>query len=107
MQDRPGFYRGRHYTDYGIQVVSFINRGQFAQAEDLLLHLVDAVEAENQIDQIGVAPWYYKQLAQVYHTRGDYDAEIRILERCVQQKNTDAPGVVRRLRYARSLLQMA
>ena len=39
---------------------------------------------------MGVAPWYYEQLAIIYRKRKDYLKEIEVLERFAKQKH--APG---------------
>ena len=78
------------------------------EAERLLLELVEATESENEIERLGVAPWYYEQLAISYRKRGDIRSEVQILERFARQKQ--APGVMpptllNRLEKARALEQ--
>jgi hypothetical protein len=57
----------------------------------LLLELVSVIEAEAAEERLGVAPWYYEQLAIIYRRRRDGAAEIAILERYAAAP--DAPGL--------------
>jgi hypothetical protein len=88
----PGYVRGRHFTSF-VDVVKELRRaGREEDAERLLLELVEATEAENEVEGLGVAPWYYQQLAISYRKRGDLRSEIQTLERFACQKH--APGVM-------------
>jgi hypothetical protein len=80
--NRPGFYQGKHYTDY-VDHVKALKRDQrrLAEAEELLLGLIDAVEAEALAKQVAMAPWYTEQLAIIYHEQRRYAAELALLER--------------------------
>jgi len=88
---QPGLYRGRHYTEYPEQVRSLKRTGKLEEAERLLLGLIDAVEAESRAERLGVAPWYYEQLAIVYRKQKNHVREQEILERFARQRH--APGV--------------
>lgn len=89
---QPGLYRGRHYTAYPDQVRSLKRTGRLEEAERLLLvGLIDAVEAESRAERLGVAPWYYEQLAIVYRKQENRVGEREILERFARQRH--APGV--------------
>lgn len=79
--DKPGFYKGKHYTEYVEQVKALKREKKLKEVEHLLLALIDAVEAQQRHDGHIVPPWYYKQLAIIYRSRKDYLAEIKILER--------------------------
>ena len=57
-----------HSTAYVEDVEELKRRGQLDEAATLLLALIEAVEAESRSDPIGVAPWYYEQLAIVRST---------------------------------------
>jgi len=85
-----GFVRGRHYTEYVEDVKALRRAGRGAEAERLLLGLVDATEAEARAEKWGVAPWYYEQLAISYRKRGNPQGEVDILERYTRQ--VSAPG---------------
>ena len=63
---------------------------KFPVAERLLLELIDATEAEARIARMGVAPWYYQQLADLYHARRDVAAELATLMRFREQRETPA-----------------
>jgi len=87
-----GYVRGRHFTSFVDDVKELRRAGREEEAERLLLELVEATEAENEVEGLGVAPWYYEQLAISYRKRGDLRSEIQILERFAGQKH--APGVM-------------
>ncbi|MEJ5248753.1 MAG: hypothetical protein WHS90_13345 [Caldilinea sp.] len=106
-KDKPGYYKGKHYSTYVNEVESLKKNGAIEEAERLLLELVNATEAEAKANKSGVAPWYYEELAKIYRKRKDYKKEIAILERYANQ--THAPGVkpaqlLERLGKARKLL---
>jgi hypothetical protein len=86
-----GFVRGRHFTEYVEKVKTLHRNGQTSEAETLLLELVDATESESRAMGLGVAPWYYEQLAILYSKQGKPDKEIAVLERFARQAH--APGV--------------
>ena len=87
----PGTVRGRHFTEWVETVKDLRRRDDEEAAEELLLALIDATEAEDQVEGMGVAPWYYEQLAISYRKRGWPDKEVAILKRYAAQKH--APGV--------------
>jgi hypothetical protein len=51
-----------------------------------------ATEAESIKEKIGVAPWYYGELAILYRKHKEYPKEVAILERFAKQKHS--PGVM-------------
>lgn len=102
-----GYYNGRHFTTYvrGVEVLK--RRKRLDEAESLLLELVKATEAEDRKDKLGVAPWYYGELAKIYRKQKNYAKEVAILERYAQQRH--APGakpriLLERLDRAKKLL---
>ena len=46
MDGDPGTYGGKPYTDYVEEVKALKRSGDLSPGADLLLHLIDAVEAE-------------------------------------------------------------
>ena len=66
-------------------------RKEHERAEVLLLALIEAVEHESEAEGVGVAPWYYEQLAIIRRKRGDLDGEVAILEQFAAKPH--APGV--------------
>ncbi len=86
----PGYLRGNHYTEYTDQVKELRRSGLTDEAEELLLELIAATEAEAKAMNWGVAPWYYEQLAILYSKRHEKDREIAILERFARAPH--APG---------------
>jgi len=91
-KNEPGFYKGKHFTEYVDKVKSLMRENRLDDAEKLLLELVKATEREARDDGMGVAPWYYERLAVLYRKKKDLEAEITILERFARQKH--APGVM-------------
>lgn len=85
-----GLVRGKHYTDY-VEDVKALKRHAALDEALLLLHeLIDAVEKEAAVEDWGVAPWYYEQVAIICRKKRDLDGEITVLERFAAQKH--APG---------------
>jgi hypothetical protein len=107
VASQPGFVRGKYYADYVESVKQLRRDGREEEAERLLLELVDATEAENIVKGgWGVAPWYYEQLAIMYHKRGELRREVEILERFEGQDHAPGskpPQLLRRLEKARAL----
>jgi hypothetical protein len=87
-----GMVNGRHHSAWHDEAKRLRREGRDIDAEQLLLTIVDATEAESRTDGIGVAPSAYEQLAILYRKRKDFDAECAILERFAQQSH--APGVL-------------
>jgi hypothetical protein len=88
LRDKPGFYNGKHFTEYVEEVKSLTRENRLDDAEKLLLALISATESDSMF---GVAPWYYEKLAIIYRKKKDLNAEIGILERFARQKH--AAGV--------------
>jgi hypothetical protein len=91
IEDKSGFYKGKHFTAYVESVKQLIRENRLDGAGNLLLGLVNATENESNHDVLGVAPWYYEKLAIIYRKKKDLNAEIGILERFARQKH--AAGV--------------
>jgi len=91
--DPPKSGEGGHYTEYGERVKQLKAENRLDEAIDLLLKLVDQTEkeAKNHGKGMGVAPWYYEQLAVIYRKQKRYGDEVQILERYENQPK--APGV--------------
>lgn len=77
----PGLVRGRHYTEWVEPVKQLKREGRLAEAEELLLECIDAVEAQARAEGGPVAPWYYEQLGIVYRKLGDKAASEAIARR--------------------------
>lgn len=87
----PGFYRGRHNSEWFAEVSRLRQAGDDAAAEELLLGLVQATEEEARFGEHGVTPGGYQQLSVIYRKRKDTASELAILERFAAQAH--APGV--------------
>jgi len=83
---KPGYFNGRHYSTYVDDVKNLKRDGKFEEAEKLLLELIKATEQENNVEKLGVAPWYYEQLSIIYRKQKNYHKEVSILERFAKQK---------------------
>jgi len=66
--------------------------GRYKEAITVLLQQVERQETENISHQLGVAPYFYHQLAIIYRKQKDYSKEVEILERFAKQKH--APGAM-------------
>ena len=86
-----GKLRGKHYSSYVEEVRTLRRYGHDDSAEELLLDLLDVIEAESSQQGWGVAPWYYEQLAIIYRKRKEPTREVAILERYASAVH--APGV--------------
>ncbi len=102
-KDKPGEYKGRHYTEYVDEVTSLKREGRLDEATALLLALIDATEAEAKAEKMIVAPWYYEQLAIIYRGQKDYAAEVTILERYARQPHGPKDTLSARLKKSRAL----
>ena len=67
--NKSGYYNGRHYTTYVDDVNRLKKSEQMEEAERLLFRLVQATEDENNIENLGVAPWYYEELMNRNYSR--------------------------------------
>jgi hypothetical protein len=97
----------KHYTDALGTIKSLKKSGKDSELERILWWCVESTEAESTAEGLGVAPYYYEELAKLYRKRKDYQAEAGILERFAQQIH--APGVkpaklLERLERARELV---
>jgi tetratricopeptide (TPR) repeat protein len=102
---KRGYYKGRHYTDW-VESVEALKRAQrLDEAEELLYSLIQAVEAEDEKNQQGVASWYYEQLAILYRKQKNYIKEVQILERYMVQRHSKGsthPKLAERLEKAKA-----
>lgn len=88
----PGMLRGRHHSEWHQEVGRLRAAGADAEAENLLIDIVDSSEQESAAEGFGVAPAAYETLAVMYRARKDSAGEIAILERFARQRH--APGVI-------------
>lgn len=103
---KPGYFEGRHYSSYVPDIKNLKQKGDLNNVESLLLTLVNAVEAESISEKMQVAPYYYEELAKLYHKQKDYSKEISILERYTRQNCGFGPKgrLIERLEKAKLLL---
>lgn len=99
--------KGKQFTDYVDRVKQLKEEKNYPEAIELLLKLVDETEKEAKKKGLGVAPWYYEQLAVIYRKEKRYNEEVEILERF--EKQPKSPGslpkvLAERLIKARELL---
>jgi len=94
VSDRLGQVRGQHYSTFAPQVSLLLKLKKLGAAETLLRELIEASETEARLTGMGVASWYYEQLADVYCAQGDAPAAVAILTRFRRQRGT--PSDLRR-----------
>lgn len=104
-----GFVDGEHhYTDFVEQVKQLKRDGRYGEAIKLLTKLVEATESESNAAgrRLGVAPWYYEQLAIIYRKQKRLGDEVAILERYASQAKAPGAGpskLAERLKKAKQL----
>ena len=104
--NEPGCYNGRHFTTYVADVEALKREGRLGEAENLLLRLVDATEAEDGVQKQGVALGYYEELAIIYRKRNEFANEVAILERLLARTGGDRDfKSMGRLQKAKALLE--
>ena len=107
MPDRPGYVEGVHFTEQVERIKDLKRSHRVSEAIALLLKCIDATEAEDRVNNWGVAPAYYEDLAILYRKEKRLSDEVAILERFQRQRK--GPGVLPdklagRLIKARALL---
>jgi hypothetical protein len=107
--NKPGYFKGRHYSSYVDEIVALKREEKYDDLEFLLFKLVEATEAESTSQGYDVvAPFYYEELAMLYRKQKEYAKEIAILERFFSFGNssrvTKAAKLEKRLEKARELL---
>lgn len=90
--EKPGYYLGRHFTTWVRDLKILKKKKEYSKLEDLLKNLVKATEDQNVEDGLGVAPYYYHELAILYRKQKEYSKEVFILNRFSKQKH--GPGVI-------------
>lgn len=106
--EKPGYYLGKHYTEYINTVKELKHASEYGKAEQLLLALIEAVEAESKAEDEGVAPWYYEQLAIIYRKQKELEKELAILERFSRQKigpGATPPKLFERLNKVKKIMK--
>lgn len=78
---------------------------KYTEAAQLLMQCIKTSE-QITVQGIGVAPWYYEQLAEIFHIQKEYSKEATILERYLRRDRSPGPGrskLYKRLEEARRL----
>jgi hypothetical protein len=104
----PGYVDGRHFVTFVNDVKELKKLGNLDEAERLLLKLVVAMEKACKMNNEGVAPWYYHELAKIYRKKKEYQKEVTILKRFSHQKHARGVGpkkLLERLEKARVLAE--
>lgn len=92
-----GHYKGKLYSEYNETITILIKMSRLAEAEKLLLELINAIESDDTTNNISAPIWYYSNLANVYHKRRDIPNEIKTLETFVEKNNTTRTTLHERL----------
>src|SRR4051794_18250839 len=58
-----GKYKGKHVWEYTIETRGLKREGKYTEAITALVGCIDALEEEARKLNVGLAPWYYEQLA--------------------------------------------
>jgi hypothetical protein len=98
---------GKHFSVYVEEVKRIKKSGKYQELENLLKKLIDATEAGDAISHLGVAPWYYEELAKLYRKHKDYRKEVEVLERFASKRHgrgVSPPKLLKRLIRAKQLL---
>jgi hypothetical protein len=88
QDDPPGWYRGRHNSEWAGTVDELIIQGDDDEAELLLLRLIEATEAEAEAYDVPPFERYFRRLAQIARQRGDERLEAHVEQRyeaCVER----------------------
>lgn len=96
----------QHYTTRVDEVKALKREERYNEAENLLLELIDRVEEESRREGLGVAPWYYDQLAIIYRKQKRHQDERTLLERFAKQihaRGVQTPKLLHRLEEVRKL----
>ena len=104
-KDKPGYYQGKHYTEYIDRVKELKRQDKLVEAEKLLLALITAVEAEETVQQHSRAPWYTAQLAIIYRQQRRHSDEVALLER--YDMRAGRPSFTERIATAKALAAKA
>lgn len=106
--DKPGYFKGRHFTDWLDKLEELRAKGDQQGELNLLLSLIDATEAESRHDGMIPAPAYTNWAALIFRNRQDYEEEIAILQRYMRAVEAVGrkpnPGFFAQIREARWLL---
>ena len=97
---------GKHFSAYVGEVKLLKKLEKINELESLLISLVRATEAGDDISHWGVAPWYYEELAKLYRKQKDYAREVKILERLLNRSHSSENKQVKfnkRLQRAKEL----
>ncbi|MHB1456401.1 MAG: hypothetical protein ACYC0V_05735 [Armatimonadota bacterium] len=115
-------YKGKHFTLYMDDIKQLIKENNLAEAESLLLSIIDVVEAASRIPiphviespetkyeilYHDVPPGWYERLAIIYRKQTRYADEVALIERYLQQEGTGTgrSNVTDRYEKAKQLLE--
>lgn len=76
----PKHYNGKLFSEYKDEVNILIRLGRLDEAEKLLRDIINTIESEEGTDKCSTLVWYYSNLANIYHERGDLANEKKTLE---------------------------
>jgi hypothetical protein len=74
-----GLYKGLHYTGWVEDVKQLKREKRFTEAEILLKGLVETVKAESKASGSYPPPWYFGELASLYHKQERFAEELALL----------------------------
>lgn len=107
--NKSGYYKNRHYSTFTPEITKLKKENKNEQLEELLIALVNATEEEEGKTRNGVAPFYYKELAILYHKQKNYRKEVDILCRFAENRHAaqsvSTQLLLRRLEKAKAGLE--
>ena len=80
---------------YSSEIRKLQSKRKATELERRLSELVEASETQHEEAGGGVCPWYYEQLARVYHEAERYVDELSILQRFASQTHPKHPSSAR------------
>ena len=78
-------------TEYALNAFQLKKNGQFNEAIELLLKIINVTEEESRFEKLEVAPAYYEELANIYKKLKMLEEEKQILIKFSRQIHS--PGV--------------
>ena len=89
-----GLVRGRHYTEWVNEVKQLKRDKKHQEVIDLCSAAIDATEAEYRVNQLGVAPWWYEQVALAARRSGQPHVERAAMQRYLDHPDSKNPDYV-------------
>lgn len=93
-----GFVRGRHYTEWIDQVKQLKRDKKHHAVIELCSEAVEAAEAEYKSNRLGVAAWWYEQVALAARRSDQPDIERAAMQRYLGHPGSKNPEYVEKFK---------